>query len=57
MVEYFQKQFTDLEQPPEVLYKKMVFLKISKNSQEKTCANVYFFNKIDQSQVRGLQLH
>ena len=30
------------KQPPEVFYKKEVFLKISKNSQQKTSARVPF---------------
>ena len=33
-------------QPPEVLYKKKVFLKISQNSQENTCARVSFLIKL-----------
>ena len=34
------------KQPPEVFCKKKVFLKISQNSPENTCARVYFFNKV-----------
>ena len=29
-----------MKQPPEVFYEKKVFLKISQNSQENTCARV-----------------
>ena len=31
---------------PEVLYKTGVLLNISQNSEENTCARVYFFNKV-----------
>ena len=34
------------KQPPEVLYKKKVFLEISQDSQENTCARVSLFNKV-----------
>ena len=34
------------KQPPEVFFKKKVFLEISQNSKENTCARVSFFNKV-----------
>ena len=42
------------KQPPEVHYYKKVILKFSKNSQENTCARVYFLIRL---QVWGLQLY
>ena len=44
---YLQKQ------PPEVFYEK-IFLEISQNSQENTCATVFFLIKLRAS---GLQLY
>ena len=37
------------KQPPEVFYIKKVFLKISQNSQENTCARVSFLIKLQAS--------
>ena len=34
------------EQPPNVFYKKKVFLKISQNSQKNTCARVFLLIKL-----------
>ena len=34
------------KQPPEMFYEKKVFLKISENSQESTCARVFFLIKL-----------
>ena len=34
------------KQPPEVFYKKKVFLEISQNSQENTCARFSFWIKL-----------
>ena len=42
------------KQPPEVFCKKKVFLEISKNSQENTCARDSFLIKM---QVWGMQLY
>ena len=42
------------KQPPEVFCKKKVFLEISKNSQENTCARGSFLIKM---QVWGMQLY
>ena len=51
----FFYQFLSLQkQPPEVFYKKKVFLEISQNSQENTCARVSFLIKLHAS---GLQLY
>ena len=38
--------YTFQKQPPEVFYEKKLFLKISQNSQEKTCARVHFFETL-----------
>ena len=37
------------KQPPEVFYKKKVFLEISQNSQENTCARFSFLIKLQAS--------
>ena len=37
------------KQPPEVFYKRKVFLEISQNSQENTCARVSFLIKLQAS--------
>ena len=42
------------KQPPELLYEKKVFLEISQNSQEITCAKVSFLIKL---QASDLQLY
>ena len=46
--QFFQKQ------PPEVFYRKKVFLKFLQKSQENTCARVSFLIKL---QASGLQLY
>ena len=42
------------KQPPEVIYKKKMFLKILRNSQEHTCIGLFVLTKL---QVFGLQLY
>ena len=37
MAQEFKKSNPEQKQPPEVFYKKTVFLEISENSQENTC--------------------
>ena len=39
---FFSRIFDLQKQPPEVFYKKKVFLKVSQNSQERNCGRVSF---------------
>ena len=42
----YLKKHRNQKQPPEVFCKKKVFLEISQNSQENTCAKVFFLLKL-----------
>ena len=42
----FQIVFKFQKEPPEVFYEKKMFLEISQNSQENSCARVFLLNKV-----------